>query len=56
MRRVKVDTDKPGFMKNDLYQVCTPDPKHHGMWISNDYGDPIFLPDDEIEEVIEDEQ
>ena len=56
MRKVKVDTEKPGFKLSEVYQVCTPDPKHHGMWVSNDYGDPVFLADDEIEEELEDEQ
>jgi hypothetical protein len=53
MTKVRVDTEKAGFVKNELYNVCTPDPKHHGMWVSDDYGDPVFLANDEIEETIE---
>ncbi len=50
-RTVKVDTKKTGFTKSETYQVCTPDPKNHGMWVSDDYGHPVFLEDDEVEEV-----
>lgn len=53
MKKVKVDTEKAGFVKNVLYQVGTVDEKHHGMWVCDDYGDPVFLSNDEIEEEIE---
>lgn len=51
MKKVKVKTDRDWFSKNELYQVCTVDEKHHGMWVSDDFGDPVFLSNDEIEEV-----
>lgn len=48
--KVKVLKDYYFMKAGNSYQVCTKDPKHHGAWVTDEYGHVAFVKEEDIEE------
>lgn len=56
MKRAELLKDIAYMKAGQKYQVCTVDEKHHGAWISDEYGHVAFVEDEFLGDVEEDEQ
>jgi len=56
MKRVELLKSNAKMRAGEMYQVCTVDEKHHGMWISDEYGHMAFVQDEDLGEIEEDEE